>query len=247
MSEEKTSNTTELGMDVLCQFSGHLAHELNNLLTPIIACGQMLIDGLDKDDPQYFCAEQVFEAGERCLALSRKLQIIGSRKNNNQLIDLAALVYDAAKSVKVPEDKNVNVELPEIKTGSSEEQQVSIDTEQLIYLVTEMINNAVEFMPNGGAVQLSVSPKQTLEGHEGDDWVCLTVKDEGTGMDEETRVRMYEPYFSTAKQEKDKGLGLTLVYGIVRRAGGVILCESQPGAGTAFHIYFPHASCVVEE
>lgn len=247
MSEEKSSNSSGLGMDVLCQFSGHLAHELNNLLTPIIACGQMLKDGLNPEDPQYFCAEQIFEAGERCLALSRKLQIIGSRKSNSQLIDLAALVYEAAKSISVPDDRDVRIDLPEIETGSSEERQVSVDTEQLIFLVTEMVNNAIEFMPNGGAVTLSVSNQQSLEGHEGDGWVCLTVKDEGTGMDEEVQAKMFEPYFSTAKKERDKGLGLTLVYGIVRRAGGVILCDSQPGAGTAFSVYFPRASSVVSE
>ena len=114
MAEEKGPETNELGMDVICRFAGHLAHEMNNLLTPIIACGQMLKDGLPRDDPQYFCAEQVFEAGERCLEFSRKLQIIGSRRSNSQPVELASLVYEIAKSVSLPVDKGIRLELSPI-------------------------------------------------------------------------------------------------------------------------------------
>lgn len=244
MTGKNVSETSEFGMDVICRFAGHLAHELNNLLTPIIACGQMLKDGLDKDDPQYFCAEQVFEAGERCLEFSRKLQVIGSRGSNNRTIELASYVHEIAKSVSLPAEKGVRLELldSELPSEGGEELLVSVDTEQMVFLITEMMNNASTFMPNGGTIRISLSGQKTLEGHEGDGWVCLTVKDDGTGIDEATKARMYEPFFSTLGKERDKGLGLTLVYGIIRRAGGVIQCDSAPGEGAAFHIYFPRAA-----
>jgi len=72
-----------------------------------------------------------------------------------------------------------------------------------------------------------------------DGWVALSFRDEGAGMSPEVVAKIYEPYFSTHGQERDKGLGLTLVYGIVRRSGGYIECETSPGAGATFRVFLP--------
>jgi signal transduction histidine kinase len=98
-------------------------------------------------------------------------------------------------------------------------------------------------MPQGGSVQVGVSVKNPAnrehDADAPDGWICMSINDQGSGMSPETQARMFEPYFSTYGQDKDKGLGLTLVYGIVRRSGGIIECRTAPGEGTTFEIYFP--------
>lgn len=240
MSAEKPVDVSEVNMDMVCRFAGHLAHELNNLLTPIIACGQMLHDGISKNDPLYFCAEQVADAGERCLALSRKLQIMGSRRASGHVMDFTSLVHESLKGVKLPESPAIRLVETPVEAGVADGLQIRIDMEQFIYLVGEMVANAAASMPQGGTVTVSVTSRvPSAAPSEGKAWACLGIRDQGTGMTPEVMARMYEPYFSTHGQEKDKGLGLTLVYGIVRRFGGCIECESAPGNGTTFHLYFP--------
>ena len=243
MAADKTADSSELNMDVICRFSGHLAHELNNLLTPIIACGQMLREGIQKSDPLYFCAEQVAEAGDRCLALSRKLQIIGSRRTSGHVMDLTSLVHEALKTVTLPTDRTIRlVEVP-VEASDAARMHVRVDMEQFIYLIQEMVANAAAAMPQNGSVSVSITarapgePAWAATSESG--WACLSIRDGGTGIAPEVQARMFEPYYSTQSKEKDKGLGLTLVYGIVRRAGGYIECESAPGEGAEFRLFFP--------
>lgn len=248
MSAEKPVDQSELGMDIICRFAGHLAHEINNLLTPITACGQMLLDGIKPDDPLYFCAEQVCSTGDRFLDLSRKLQIIGSKRSAGQVIDLPSLLHEAVKSVSLPSG-NVRIVNQATVSDAAHGMQIKIDMEQFIFLIKEMTANAASVMPQGGNIYLTIAHVADTGQHDVDrpphGWVRLSIRDEGSGMTSEVKARMYEPYFSTFGNGRDKGLGLTLVYGIVRRAGGVIECETAPGAGTTFNIFFPRISDTV--
>jgi len=243
MSPEKPVDGSELGMDAICRFSGHLAHELNNLLTPIVACGQMLRDSIKKDDPLYFCAEQIADAGDRCLGLSRKLQIIGSKRTSGHVLDVASLFREAYRTIKLPSDRTIKIveEFPGAATDS--DFLARVDMEQFFFMIGELIGNAIDAMPQGGEIQMGVSLDQpagdVTPGDAPDGWIKLTIKDQGSGMTPEVAARMYEPYFSTHGHERDKGLGLTLVYGIVKRSGGVIECKTAPGAGTSFNLFFP--------
>jgi len=242
MAVEKTADGSELGMDVVCRFAGHLAHELNNLLTPIIACGQMLRDGIDKNDPLYFCAEQVADAGDRCLEFSRKLQIIGSKRSSGQVMECSSLLHEALRVVKLPAAPAIRIDQSGAAVGAAG-YYIKIDMEQFFFLVNELVSNAIAVMPQGGVIRVGLSANVPAEADRlppaPNGWVELTFADEGAGMTPEVMARIYEPYFSTHGQEREKGLGLTLVYGIVRRAGGAIHCESAPGAGTIFRLYFP--------
>ncbi|HMP00440.1 MAG TPA: ATP-binding protein [Kiritimatiellia bacterium] len=242
MSMDTHGEASEIGMDAICRFSGHLAHDINNLLTPIIACGQMLRDGIKKDDPLFFCADQVAEAGERFLALSRKLQVIGSRRSSGHVLAIASLIPEGVKSAALPTGTPITVAEPYLDRPDVVGGQVKLDMEQFIFLTGELVRNAADAMPQGGVITVDVAvvgdvPDAPFASPAG--WVVLSVADQGTGMTPDVMARIYEPYFSTHGQERDKGLGLTLVYGIVRRAGGFIRCESQPGQGAVFRVYFP--------
>jgi len=157
MPSEKPADGSEFGMDIICRFSGHLAHDLNNLLTPIIACGQMLSDSIKKDDPLYFCVEQIADAGERCLSLSRKLQIIGSRRTTGHVMDITSLLQEMLHSVKLPADRALEIVEEFADMTEAGELPVRVDMEQFNFLVKELIANAAEAMPRGGRIHVGIS------------------------------------------------------------------------------------------
>jgi CheY-like chemotaxis protein/anti-sigma regulatory factor (Ser/Thr protein kinase) len=107
---------------------------------------------------------------------------------------------------------------------------VAVVEAEIRELLTNLIFNAVDAMPDGGVITISTLP----EG----DWVTLEVADSGTGMSAEVRRRCLEPFFST-KGERGTGLGLAMVYGIIKRHGGSLDIESEPGHGTTFIMRFP--------
>ncbi len=233
MSENRHPDNQH-GMDLVCGFSGYLAHELNNLLTPVIACAQMLEESPSPDDIT-FCAQQITDAGERIMALTKKLQLIGSRRGGGmaRLVEL----MDAACRSAMPVATGQRIELTEAyrnRTGLASA-WVAMDPGQFTFVAGELLRNAIEAMPQGGMITMDL--EEDAAG-----FLVLTVADRGSGMSAEVRDRICEPFFTTRSQARDRGLGLTIVYGIVHRAGGSIECESEAGRGTTIRIRLPRAS-----
>ena len=112
-------------------------------------------------------------------------------------------------------------------------------------VVTNLCVNARDAMPRGGLVTLTIdrieldgAAATRLEVRAGS-YVCLSVSDQGEGMDESTRARIFEPFFTTKAVGKGTGLGLSMVYGIVRQSGGAVTVHSAPGEGATFHVLLP--------
>lgn len=220
-------------MDMICRFAGNLAHELNNLLTPVVVCGQMLADSPEADDVA-FCSEQLDDAGRRFQALTKKLRLIGSRRpgeEHSRLFELLPDVIQRARSSFAPPPSFRELYRDHADTASAE---ITLDHEQASFLLEELIRNAAQAMPHGGeiTVDLTRAPDDPAR-------LRLTVADQGEGMSPEVQARMFEPFFTTRSKARDRGLGLTLVYGMVRRAGGAIRCSSALNEGTAIEITFP--------
>jgi two-component system cell cycle sensor histidine kinase/response regulator CckA len=215
-------------MESLGQFAGHLAHDLNNFMTPVMACGQMLKDGLDADHPLYFCGEQIVQAGEQCLELSRKLQAMGSRRRGVERVDLNEVVEPAFQALASELTERVTL------TTSLADEPVPIqgDREQFQAMVTELLQNAAYAMKDAGGI--IVVRSRVLGEH-----AVLEMQDEGPGMPPEVLENIFVPYFTTHRGSHARGLGLTMVYGLVRRYGGEVVCESAPDAGTLFRIRLP--------
>jgi two-component system cell cycle sensor histidine kinase/response regulator CckA len=147
-------------------------------------------------------------------------------------------VDDLVASIQrlIPEDIRVEVDLEPVPT-------IVADPSLLSHAILNMVINARDAMATGGTLTLrvrAVSPKGAVPGTENDErtWVLLEVQDTGEGMDEETRKRAFEPFFSTKKQ-KGTGLGLASVWGIVQQSSGHIAVESAPGQGSLFRVWFP--------
>lgn len=218
-------------MEMTSRLAANLAHELNNLLTPVTVCGEMLRD--DDGDPESlaFCAEQVSLAGQRIQELAKKLQLIGSRRPSMGSVVPAEATASIVANITGSLKRNVTVRVDETPTPPHQTPTIAMDPEQFHQLVEELIRNAAEAMPQGGVIVVALNYYAER--------VVITVTDCGEGMSPETRARIFEPFFSTRTKGRDRGLGLAMVYGIVHRAAGTIACQSEPGRGTAFRVEFP--------
>ena len=121
------------------------------------------------------------------------------------------------------------------------------DPAQIEQVILNLVINARDAMPDGGHLIVTVDHvdaddrcRPHVEGRIGR-YARLSVSDTGTGIDELTRAKLFEPFFTTKEEGKGSGLGLSIVYGIVKQNGGYVAVVSEPGKGATFHIYLPLA------
>ncbi|MCL4234128.1 MAG: response regulator [Deltaproteobacteria bacterium] len=237
-------------MDALARLASGITHDFNNILTSINGYAEILVESLPRDHPNHDDAAEIVAAGERAGELIRRLQSF-SRKQPRAVrpVDPARLVTDmngaigqlAAGGVEVRYE--VDADLP----------RVNGDPELLGELVIELASNAIDAMPDGGALTIGVARRDLTDHaclHCGENvsgaFVELRVADTGAGMNDETRAHLFEPFFTTKDRGRGKGLGLAVVYGITRQHRGHIAIESAPGEGTTARVWLPCDALAVE-
>jgi len=225
------------------RLAGGVAHDLNNLLSPILGYSEMLLeDPVTKNSPQE-ALESIFNAGIRARDLVHQL-LAFSRKQalEFKLIELNTLLKNFKKLLRrtIREDISIHMAL------ASSLPQINGDVGQLEQVVMNLAVNAQDAMPDGGQLTIGTAPidldDRSAAQHEGvsaGKYVMLVVSDDGCGMDSGTRAQIFEPFFTTKGKDQGTGLGLATVYGIVRQHGGNIWVSSKPGSGTTFRIYLP--------
>jgi PAS domain S-box-containing protein len=230
-------------MEAVGRLAGGIAHDFNNLLTAIQGYSDFLLAELATGSEPWRDAEQIARAAERAEALVRQL-LAFSRKQmlRPEVIDLNAVVRDIESMLRrlIGEDIELGVELdPELEP-------VNADAAQVEQTIINLVVNARDAMPDGGALHLrtgNVTIDETAAENaalEHGRYARITVEDTGAGMDESTRLRAFEPFFTT--KAHGTGLGLSTVYGIVTQSGGTIDVASEPGRGTTFAVYLPAAA-----
>lgn len=237
-------------MEAIGSLAGGVAHDLNNLLSPILGYGEMLREELDTEDARRESVEEIISAGLRArdlvrqlLAFSRK-QILEFKPLN---LNKVAAGLERLLRRTIREDIEMKFELsPGVGV-------VMADIGQIEQVIINLSVNAVEAMPQGGKLTLETGKvyldEDYAKHHEGvkpGEYTMLAVSDSGIGMDSATRERVFDPFFST-KGESGTGLGLATVYGIVKQHGGNIWVYSEPGEGSTFKVYFPVVETSVPE
>lgn len=230
-------------MEAIGHLAGGVAHDFNNLLTVINGCCDLLRSTTSLNDDSAPLVDEIHKAGERAATLTRQL-LAFSRKTvlQSRVLNLNSLVSDFQKLLGrlIGEDVIIETAL------RSEPAMVRVDPGQLEQVLMNLVVNARDAMPHGGTIVIATRDVYLDEdyvrnhsdvtcGH----YVLLTVTDTGSGMDKTTLARVFEPFFTTKPVGKGTGLGLAMVYGIVKASGGHASVDSEPGRGTSFHLYFP--------
>ncbi len=229
-------------MESIGTLTGGIAHDFNNILQVIYAHVAMLKQF--HDHPRKFA---------RSVAIL-KMMTLRARALVKQLLTFARKSEVTMESVQVNEIMHDFMKLmaetfPKTIVISSQLQQnlsmITGDANQLHQALLNLCVNARDAMPKGGTIYLVTEIVQgkllrtTYPNANSIEYVHLGISDTGIGMDKATRVRIFEPFFTTKKRDKGTGLGLAVVYGIVKNHNGFIDVESDIGRGTTFHIYFP--------
>lgn len=237
-------------MESIGTLSGGIAHDFNNLLTVILSYSNSLADELRADTKHQRAAEQIHQAAERGAALTRQM-LAFSRQQVFQVrvLNLNDIIRNLLKMLQRIIGEHIEI----TTTLADDLKPVKADPGQLEQILMNLSVNARDAMPKGGKLTLETSnvvlDEDFVRLHVGASvgpQVLLTVSDTGTGMDSATQARIFEPFFTTKGPGQGTGLGLAMVYGVVKQSGGSIWVSSKVGLGTTFNIYLPQAQGVSE-
>ena len=236
-------------MESIGTLAGGIAHEFNNLLTPIIGYSELVLNQTRNDDPLRQHIEEIKKAGERAASLTRQL-LAYSRKQVLQprVLDLNAVIAELDKMLRRLIGGNIEL----VTRLAPELGRVKVDPGQIEQIVITLAVNARDAMPQGGKLTIETTNAQLDEAYARKNvavtpgqYVMLSVSDTGCGMDAQTQSHLFEPFFTTKEIGKGTGLELSMVYGIVKQSGGDIWVYSEIGRGTVFKIYLPRAKGVL--
>ncbi|MBX7219133.1 MAG: response regulator [Blastocatellia bacterium] len=232
-------------MEAVGRLAGGVAHDFNNLLTVIKGYTQLLLKKQPQDTVQYRYIEEIKKSADRSSALIRQLLAFSRRQIlQPQVIDLNALLTD----IKEMMHRLIGEDIELVVASNVDLGRVRADLSQIEQVIVNLVVNARDAMPDGGTLTVTtdniVFADETQVPHPGvkpGAYVSFSVSDTGVGMDEQTKSRIYEPFFTT-KAEKGTGLGLAMVYGIITQSNGFIDVESSPGQGTTFTVCLPRVT-----
>ena len=229
-------------MEAIGQLAGGVAHHFNNLLAIIYGYCELLLisERLTANAHRYLV--DVREAVERAVSLIRQLLAFSrAQAPVLRVVDLNALIANMVETLRSSLRANIRI----ITVLDPKAASIQVDPQQMEQVILTLAANARDAMPQGGELTLETHhvkaeairaelawPERVAEPR-----VRLTVRDTGVGMDEATKARVFEPFFTTKEVNAGAGLGLASVYGIIATFGGHITVDSEPGRGTAFHIW----------
>ena len=230
-------------MESIGTLAGGIAHDFNNLLTVILSYSSSLSEELAKESRHQRAAEQVHVAAERGAALTSQL-LAFSRKQVFQLrvVNLNDIIRNLLKMLQRIIGEHIEIKMKLAEDLAS----VRADAGQLEQVLMNLSVNARDAMAQGGRLTLETQNVELDEdfvrlqvGSTTGPHILLTVSDTGAGMDAATLARIFEPFFTTKGPGHGTGLGLAMVYGVVKQSGGYIWVYSEVGEGTTFKIYLP--------
>lgn len=245
MHEQSSQSTRKTPLDTMA--SG-IAHELNNILYPILIYANLLLKKAEPGSDDYSDLKEILDCAHRAGDLIAKIRTYSGRiESNKKTSDLRAIINEAMQSIRAAGPAGITFE----GRYSGESISVFCDASQVSQVLTNLCRNSVAAIEGDGKIAITLEPT-TLQGTEcldgtrlSGDHARLVVSDTGTGMNEATLSRVFDPFFTT--QTEAVGLGLSTVIGIVRSHEGGIRVSSKPDIGTSFEIYLPLADDAIGE
>lgn len=239
-------------MQAVGQLAGGVAHDFNNMLQAILGHAELLLTKYRPSDPDFSDLNEIKQNGKRATALVRQLLAFSRQQTLlPQKLDLDEALPDLSALLRRTLGEKVEFDL----VLGRDVWPVHADPNQLVQVVLNLAVNARDAMPDGGKLSINTRnvPRRELaalampEPAEPGDYVLIEVTDTGTGIPEDIRDKIFEPFFSTKGVGEGTGLGLATVYGIVQQTGGQLYVESEMGEGTTFGILLPRHEADEEE
>ncbi|OGU14063.1 MAG: hypothetical protein A2076_12045 [Geobacteraceae bacterium GWC2_53_11] len=230
-------------MEAVGQLAGGVAHDFNNILQAILGYSHLILAKADGNEPVKHYVEELLKASTRAADLTKSL-LAFSRKQavTLEVIELNEVIQGNEAFLRrlIREDIELKV------TCSGEPLTVLADRGQIEQVFMNLVTNGRDAMPNGGMLtietRLVALDQDFIEAHgygTAGLFSSFSVSDSGCGMDKSTQSHIFEPFFTTKEQGEGTGLGLSMVYGIVKKHDGYITVYSEPGIGTIFKVYLP--------
>ena len=230
-------------MQAIGQLAGGVAHDFNNVLTAIIGYCDLLLANHRPTDPSFRDINQIKQNANRAASLVRQLLAFSRRQTlRPQVLQLGDVLSDLQMLMRRLVGENIDLEL----RHGRDLWLVEADVNQFEHVLVNLIVNARDAMPQGGKIILRTRNVGAAEcagfneaSLEPGDYVAIEVEDFGHGIAPEVKDKIFEPFFTTKDVGKGTGLGLAMVYGIVKQTGGYVFCSSTVGKGTVFTILLP--------
>ncbi len=230
-------------MEAVGELAGGLAHDFNNVLSIINGYCSLMKMELERDEPHWEFIDRIQAASERASELTRgMLTFSRTQEIHQQSYNLNSIVAAVGTLTKRIIGEHINFTIKPTITPLP----IYVDSSQIEQVLINLVNNAKDAMPSGGELTIctdySYVEGQLLTDHgieKPGEYAVVMVTDTGSGMDEATVQRIFEPFFTTKEVGKGTGLGLAMVYGIVKQHNGFLDVTSKPGEGTSFMVFLP--------
>ncbi|MEF2546149.1 ATP-binding protein [Aurantimonas sp. E1-2-R+4] len=230
-------------MQAIGNLAGGIAHDFNNVLTIITASVDFLLLNHRTGDPSFQDLLLIKQSANRAASLVRQLLAYSRRQTMRpKMLNLTDVVADMHLLLKRVSGDHAKLE----RHHARDLWPVMADIGQFEQVITNLVQNARDAMPDGGTITISTRNVEAAEARgfayaeltEGE-YVLVEVADTGTGIPSDLAERIFEPFFTTKEIGKGTGLGLSMVYGIVKQSSGFIFVDSKAGEGTVFRIFLP--------
>ncbi len=238
-------------MEAIGRLAGGIAHDFNNMLAIIQGYADLMLKSMSDDDRHRADVESIRTASKRAAILTRQLLAFGRQQTvQPRVMDLNEVIADTDSMLR----RIIGEDIELITIPGKDLWNVKIDPSQIEeQVILNLAANAREAMPSGGKLTIEISNITLDEDYAAmhaevtpGDYVMLAVSDTGIGMTEEVMSHIFEPFFTTKETTKGSGLGLSIIYGIIKQSGGHIEVSSKPGKGTTFRIYLPRVDTPAE-
>ena len=219
-------------MEAVGQLAGGLAHDFNNTMMAIFGYAELLQSKLPAGDENLKYVQCLLEAADKSAVLTRQL-LAFSRKQvlDLRLMNINAVIEGLVNIIRLLLGKKIKLEFKLRKNLP----MVKADAGRIEQILMNLVVNSKDAMPDGGTLQITTGPIETVAGS----FVRLAVEDTGMGMTDDVKARCFEPFFTTKEEDKGTGLGLSNVYAIVKQMNGYIAIDTVANSGCTFNIDFP--------